>query len=756
MSLGFFENENERQINGMVQNNYLISEFINVLTHVEERLPLLNFIQLLNKKNIVTQSIEFSPKSMFMTCLNLLSMPTFTNADFVATQPTSSPSSSAVSFHTTSLIKYMKSLSSELWGLINSCCIRQKHFKDYLTSTLPLVIHAKFIPMGLLSQFTFILEFTFNKELLMLNTSSTNNSKQGDNLSKKQMDVYSVVIDAKSLDLFYDFVKSEWQSMCQIYKLIKELKQAFSKYSELNKQIKIKKLNFKRIVIAYGANFVYTAHVRWSKELKQYDLILGTNEVKHAKSKYDMPLINYQNLFLNEIKKYFFKSQSIINLMQILNLTCTCSYTLAKIISLPKFYARIIPAYAPNMLTLNSTLCLFPSFNLLTCSLTHLRLIYFSRYCLDVHLKANGLVSIRDGSFYLTDINSGIDEFHPIQFLSTFLNLFMDENVEEILRRRSSLVEDDNPSSPPSISMNNASSASAAGGGPLSNNPASSGAANQQPHQFLPPTSPAVQPKATMISNVPTPSPIRENYFAPSPNSFNFGSPAISHNSPQQQQQPQHSVQQQQPATVPQPVTNIPSLSSQSPGGFMSPAPSNIQHQNYSIQSPAANYNDYSMQSPMAQNQMSTKSPFVSGGPMSNTYPNVPSVGAATYENTNTPQQSQPPVQPQQQQQQQQAPQSSASKASANHFNSYLDDNLTTQLSLINHFHYKKYHQAALPIYLSSIGFIKMVTPDSETLYSPLETFLASNHMRKIIIKNLQNDPNVNIFSTFSFLFVLT
>lgn len=220
--------------------------------------------------------------------------------------------------------------------------------------------------------------------------------------------------------------------------------------------------------------------------------------------------------------------------------------------------------------------------------------------------------------------------------------MFLDENVQELLRRRASLVEDDNPDSP-SAANNNTAAQQHQHQNPQSQQQynqqqqQNSGPGSQQQHVFVPPTSPAVRAGA---GNVPTPSPVHPSYFAPSPSSAaalasapgsnappsvaqspggggggggggssntagntnsgalfgNFGSPAIPHSSPAPgsvgpiippNQQSQGSSQQQSQSQQPhsqQPASHPHMI--QSPSGFMSPATS-AQQQNYSTQSPA-------------------------------------------------------------------------------------------------------------------------------------------------------------------------
>lgn len=189
--------------------------------------------------------------------------------------------------------------------------------------------------------------------------------------------------------------------------------------------------------------------------------------------------------------------------------------------------------------------------------------------------------------------------------------MFLDENVQELLRRRASLVEDDNPDSPynNSFSQQNQNQ-------PMSQQQQTGPGSQSQSHVFLPPTSPAVvQSRATAA---PTPSPVHHNYFAQSPglasappsnapaiarspgtgssanvNSGgamfgNFGSPAIPQSSPANPAQSQI-ITPNQPssqASQSQPLSHQQHMI-QSPSGFMSPATSN-QQQNYATQSPAS------------------------------------------------------------------------------------------------------------------------------------------------------------------------
>lgn len=413
-------NDNENEYG---RKDNCIIEFINMIYFIEDRLPYLTLMGIFNKQNMVTQNIQMNPEQLQMLSLNLMSVPQL--------------------LQKVEFTPDLDRLSKELSNVIISFTIRQRQFKDHSNTTLPTVSFGQFTKQpvfGMQTKFLFTLEFTFNHNhvfsyspqqnrrhnknnpLLLRHTKNdddhnhnhNHNDHNDDDEAKcpherqesNELETYNVSIEANSLETFYNSIKSEWISMCRMYNLIKEINKAFKlKETELNKVMRIKSMSLKKIVVKYGRNFSYTIQFQWSKEAKAYDILLG---VENSSGQ----TINYHNLFLNEIKIYFWQNQSIINLVQLLNYTCVSTFALAKLNNLPKFYSKV---------PINQSIQSYGGFMLIICSLTHFRLIYYSKYCLDVHIKPNGLVSIRDGSFGLTDINAAIDELCPIQFLSVSL-----------------------------------------------------------------------------------------------------------------------------------------------------------------------------------------------------------------------------------------------------------------------------------------------------------------------------------------------
>ena len=139
----------------------------------------------------------------------------------------------------------------------------------------------------------------------------------------------------------------------------------------------------------------------------------------------------------------------------------------------------------------------------------------------------------------------------------------------------------------------------------------------------------------------------------------------------------------------------------------MSPA-ANPAQQNFSIQSPATNFSELSLPSP------SVRSPFVSA---SLSQPQ-------SHLNMGNVKDNEEPVK---------------SVKSANSHHSASSSHFATQLTQQQQF--KKYNSASVPIYLTEAGFLRLLTPEADASgYSPLEIFLATNHLKKILLKSIQSE----------------
>lgn len=192
----------------LAYNRSVIISLIDKIFYIEESLPFLNFTHILNKQQVVTQSYKKNPVVLGMNTLNILSEPKQLD-----------------------LSKQMRKDSADLWNMINSCNIRQKQFKDYFLSAIPVTWFYKSSSFNTSSKFNFSLEISVNKKsgLNLFN-------KPHDSGADSDLSVFNFAIELKNMDEFYEAIKNEWQSICQMFKLIKELNEAFVKYPEVRLQ----------------------------------------------------------------------------------------------------------------------------------------------------------------------------------------------------------------------------------------------------------------------------------------------------------------------------------------------------------------------------------------------------------------------------------------------------------------------------------------------------------------------------------------
>ena len=312
-------------------------------------------------------------------------------------------------------------MSENLWKKVLKCKMRKIEHKIFNINSLPI--------KPAFNRFNYAIEFIFREKIVenlsqftLLNYLNQFNNfdmayfnyqqqfNENENKSNIHIDSHVLYLDIKNGDEIFETFKTEWLAMCQMYKLVRQVYKAFKQYPDLKKQMRILNFNFKQLVIAYGVNFGYKIIFQWSKETKIFDIFLIANVNNNSNgvlASYETPMINYQFMFINEIRKLFNKKHlNIVNLIQTLNETYLPSYSLAKLYNLPKFYAY------------QQTIVPLAGFMLTVVSLTHFKLTYYSRYCLEIHMHNNGLVSIRDGSFGLTDISMALEDLHPIQLLS--------------------------------------------------------------------------------------------------------------------------------------------------------------------------------------------------------------------------------------------------------------------------------------------------------------------------------------------------
>ena len=171
---------------------------------------------------------------------------------------------------------------------------------------------------------------------------------------------------------------------------------------EYSQHFSIKSYNYKRLILAYGPAHSATAIITWKKKERQFNL--GFNCSGELGS-------NAHNL-LREQLEFFLNTKRSIGFLAFL-----LHETYKPVASLTKFSStlqRDTSSGSPAM-----------KFTLLIHSPTHLRLIYWNKFCLEIRLKSNSEVSIRDGAYSAFD-KSLLQGFSPIDGLEVrhFLTQF--------------------------------------------------------------------------------------------------------------------------------------------------------------------------------------------------------------------------------------------------------------------------------------------------------------------------------------------
>lgn len=192
----------------------------------------------------------------------------------------------------------------------------------------------------------------------------------------------------------------------------------------LSNLVTIKSYSYSRLVVAYGLNRSACVTVQWSTMEKSFRLVFGgsTN------------IINAHSLMREQLEAHLNRYNSLMQILHLLHHTHQPLLSICKLPNLPQLGVHNSRPQVPVQ-----TFAIMPQ------SPTLIRIAYQGTYCLEVRLRGNGIVSIRDGAYSRFDRSHVVDEFTPTQGLKTFLSKYADESA--MLRRRSQ-SEDDNPPSP--------------------------------------------------------------------------------------------------------------------------------------------------------------------------------------------------------------------------------------------------------------------------------------------------------------------
>lgn len=226
----------------------------------------------------------------------------------------------------------------------------------------------------------------------------------------------------------------EWQAMGQLYALVSEFADDYNDVRlHMMSLATIQSYNYRKLTIAYGPNRAHIITVQWKTETQQFTLGVGTSQQSSTVNPH-LPIVIQLQEELNT-------SRSLAQLVETLCDTWSPMTAISKLSTASMMGTSTHPKHP----VLN--------FTIVPQSSTHVRLIFRSCYCLDIHMRSGKLVAVRDGSYGLFDNSRVIEGLSPAQGLKAFLSMFVDDKASMGHTRRRSTAEDDNPPSPIGMDM---------------------------------------------------------------------------------------------------------------------------------------------------------------------------------------------------------------------------------------------------------------------------------------------------------------
>lgn len=256
---------------------------------------------------------------------------------------------------------------------------------------------------------------------------------------------------------FTDLLLQEWAQIVHLFMLIEPLEDYLSCDSTgLSDIMGIKVYTFKELILEYGPEHKLYVKVLWDAPRARFNLIFGgisehSGMCPHAQMREQLE----DNLNLHK---------NLALLGKILHETFDPLRSIARLPTTPQMGVPLQRIHPPVQ-----------TFTVVPQSATHLKLVFYNYFSLDIFIRAGSLVLIRDGAISTFDQTKVIEDLQPIPWLKTFLMRYVDESA---LLRRHSQTEDDNPPSPMAI------------GGHISSDEISSTTGLRFPAPHTPPSNP--------------------------------------------------------------------------------------------------------------------------------------------------------------------------------------------------------------------------------------------------------------------------
>ncbi|XP_025098562.1 mediator of RNA polymerase II transcription subunit 14-like isoform X2 [Pomacea canaliculata] len=226
----------------------------------------------------------------------------------------------------------------------------------------------------------------------------------------------------------------EWQAMQHLYFLVVDFADTYNDVrTNMMAMATIQSYDYRKLTLTYGPGRSHFVTVQWKTEARQFQLSLGTLQQSSTANPH-VPL-------LVQLQEELNTSRSLAQLVHTLHDTWAPMTAICKL----NTTSLMGTSTHPKIAVLN--------FTIIPQSSTHVRLIFRSCYCLDIHMKTGKVVAVRDGSYGLFDNSRVIEGLTPASGLKSFLSMFVDEKMTASHGRQRSSTEDDNPPSPIGMDM---------------------------------------------------------------------------------------------------------------------------------------------------------------------------------------------------------------------------------------------------------------------------------------------------------------
>ncbi|KAK3931598.1 Mediator of RNA polymerase II transcription subunit 14 [Frankliniella fusca] len=222
-----------------------------------------------------------------------------------------------------------------------------------------------------------------------------------------------------------DLVLADWTYITQLYLLAEELSEGLkcSKY-HMTELCVIKSYNYLHFIIGYGPNKEAIVTIGWDTEKNAFCLLFGISG----------KAIAAHALIRSQLEAFLNQNRSSILLVQVLNETYEPLASISKLSSVPQFGVISTRPAIP-----------IQTWNMSAQTPTTLRLVYKGTFCIEVRIKGNNCVSLRDG-VYSSFGSSLVPDLITAQGLTNYLSKYAMDNSPSGSQTHSS--DDDNQMSP--------------------------------------------------------------------------------------------------------------------------------------------------------------------------------------------------------------------------------------------------------------------------------------------------------------------